>query len=139
MATEIKNGAVHCFSDCGYDCKGQVKIDLEKHYAGIVEQLGEGWTVRSWHNGGWHCKALHEASGFEVRDHQVIGAISQVRHYLSQPGKRFICMNYSGDHTSQVMAYGDTPKQAVNAAVEEMAARAQAYAALAQDLMRKVK
>lgn len=139
MATEIKNGAVHCFTDCGYDCKGQVKVELEAYYNAMLEDLGDGWEVSAWHNCGWHCKAVHKASGFEVSNRQLSGGISEVKRWLSEPGKEFSCMNYGGKHTNQVLVYGSTPREAVKAAIEEMAARAQAYAMLAQDLMKKVK
>lgn len=134
MAEEIIKGDIHCFSDCGYNCKASVKAELEGIYRPMLEDVGKGWSIRSSHNAGWHCCLVHEATGFEVIYRAARGGINKVRWEKTSPEARFVCMNYSTDRTGQIVAYGETPYEAVKAAIMEMAERAQAYAKLAQDL-----
>ncbi|QHJ80416.1 MAG: hypothetical protein [Bacteriophage sp.] len=128
---------IHCFTDCGYNCKARVKYELETVYTAMLEDLGEGWKVRTWHNAGWHCEAIHEATGFVVSDRALRGNPWRVKDDSDRypdSVNRYSCNNYGDGTVAQVWTYGDTPRQAVDAAVAVLMARANASIALAGKL-----
>lgn len=124
MPRAIIVGDIHCSSDCGYGCKAEVKRYLEARYAPIVEDLGEGWRVRSWHNTGWHCEAYHDASGASVSDLSLRGGVNEVRQFDMYGDRGRFLFNIYGDNgfIRQVQANGPTPHEAMMNAVGEMRA-----------------
>lgn len=124
MPRAIIVGDIHCSSDCGYGCKAEVKRYLEARYAPIVEDLGEGWRVRSWHNTGWHCEAYHDASGASVSDSSLRGGVNTVLEFDMYGDRGRFLFNRYGDNgfMRQVQASGPTPHEAMMNAVNEMRA-----------------
>lgn len=123
---------VHCFTDCGYDCKESVRLDLILHYTQVAEHNGlaaEGWYLRVWHNGGWHACFVHEATGFMLQDHLVEGGIHRVHlDRMTDVKRRFACYNYdTPDGTAQIWVYAATAWQAIGAAIREAQRRCVAY------------
>lgn len=134
-AQEIKVADIHCFTDCGYNCKAATRQELQAHYEELARGLPDGWKVEIWHNGGWHAKLKHEASGFMLSDRAVDGGIGDhmKRHELTpeQEAERFQCFNYDPPAgTSQVWVSGSSLKDAIRNAFNEIAERGIAYMTL---------
>lgn len=132
---EIIRGDIHCFSNCGCNCKAAVKVALERHYQALADTL-PGWTVKTWHNTGWHCCLQHE-SGFELRGRSIFGGVSEGKHCPAPSEARFYCNNYGGEYGGQVLEYGSTPKAAIQACADIMAERATEYTNLINKLKGK--
>lgn len=142
-AKEIKKAGIfskddiHCFTDCGYNCKARVREELIAHYSAMLEDVGEGWTIRTWHNCGWHAELVHELSGFHLSDYAVRGGISEVKRYpeKSDDADRYYCHNYGDGNTHQIRAWGATPYEAIKSAFEHARLLSAAYNDIAYRLM----
>lgn len=129
---EFKRDGVHCFTDCGYNCKESVRLEMIAHYEKVAAANGlaaEGWHLEVWHNGGWHACFKHAASGFMLADNLIDGGIERVRFdRLNDLKRRFSCYNYSTpEGTAQIWVYAATPWQAIGAAIREAQQRITAY------------
>lgn len=131
---EIKHDDIHCFSDCGFKCKARVLEELTAHYTAMLEDAGEGWQLRTWHNCGWHVELFHPLSGFYLSDYAVRGGPYEVRHDDYEPHRRYYCHNYGQGETSQIRTWGATPDQAIREAVNLAFKRSDDYAEIATKL-----
>lgn len=131
---EIKHGKIHCFSDCGFNCYARVLEELTAHYTAMLEDAGEGWTLRTWHNCGWHVELMHELSGFYLSDQAVRGSVYEVQRNKVDAETRYYCHNYGQGETSQIRAWGATPYEAITAAVNLAFKRSDDYAEIATKL-----
>nr|DAE45907.1 MAG TPA: hypothetical protein [Caudoviricetes sp.] len=131
---EIKHGDIHCFSDCGFKCKAHVLAELTAHYTAMLEDAGDGWTLRTWHNCGWHVELVHELSGFYLRDYAVRGGAYEVRRDHYEDHRRYYCHNYGQGETSQIRAWGATPYEAITNAINLAFKRSDDYAEIATKL-----
>lgn len=122
---------VHCFTDCGYNCKESVRLAIIEHYTKIAAENGlaaEGWHLQVWHNGGWHAVFKHDASGFMLSDGSINGSIDRLRHSHVAESRRWSCYNYDApEGTAQIWVYAATPWQAVGGAIREAQARIAGY------------
>lgn len=144
-AQEIKKAGIfskddiHCFTDCGYNCKAKVRADLEAHYSAIAAALGKGWRVNIWHNGGWHANLAHDESQFYLSDRAVRGGISAMKvdaDRFEGNINRFEVFNYEyPEGTSQVWVYGDDPKDAIRNAFNAVSERVVAYMVQQQKIL----
>lgn len=121
---------------CGFDCNPQVKADLISHYKAIREEIGGQWSIRVWHNSGWHAELVNEVSGFHLCDQAMRGGVSGTKYNPERyAGDRYYCYNYSDrEYTTQVRGYGFTPIGALSDCVHTMMCRRGAYDKLANDL-----
>lgn len=128
---EFKRNGVHCFTDCGYDCKESVRLAIIEHYTKIAAENGlaaEGWHLQVWHNGGWHAVFKHDASGFMLSDGSINGSIDRLRHSHVAESRRWSCYNYDAPAgTSQIWVYAATPWQAIGGAIREAQQRIAGY------------
>lgn len=128
---EFKRNGVHCFTDCGYDCKESVRLAIIEHYTKIAAENGlaaEGWHLQVWHNGGWHAVFKHDASGFMLSDNSIYSGINELRTERHNPARRWSCYNYNAPAgTSQIWVYAATPWQAIGGAIREAQQRIAGY------------
>lgn len=131
---EIKHGDIHCFTSCGFNCKAAVLEQVTDHYNLLLLEVGDGWKVRTWHNCGWNAELVHELSGLFLNDQTIRTNPQQVIQGEVKPGYRYYCYNYSDDKTSQIRAYGATPKEAIESAIDQAIKRSDAYVELVNKL-----
>ena len=129
---EFKRNGVHCFTNCGYDCKESVRLALIAHYTEIAEHenlAAEGWHLHVWHNGGWHVVFKHDATGFMLNDRNIRGGINDIKIAVRDgQAQRWECYNYDAPKgTRQIWVYAATPWQAIGAAIREAQQAITAY------------
>lgn len=131
---EIKHVDIHCFTNCGFNCKAAVLEQVTDHYNLLLLEVGDGWKVRTWHNCGWNAGLVHELSGFFLNDQTIRTNPLEVIHDEVRPEYRYYCYNHSTDNTSQIQAYGSTPNAAIESAICLAIKRSVSYGEIATNL-----
>lgn len=103
---EIKHGDIHCFSNCGFNCKAAVLEKVTRYYGLLLKEVGDGWRVRTWHSNGWNAELVHDLSGFSLVDLKIRTNQKSVFVADVLPESRFHCYKYDGDKTVPIRAWG---------------------------------
>lgn len=98
---------VYCSQYCGFGCTWKAYKDAKARGAVLATRLGKGWAVAVWENAGWHYCATDSTGFLRVTEHNKRSYAASVMCEVRASGTI---------HTA-----GQTPEQAVVAALEEVA------------------
>jgi hypothetical protein len=103
-------GGIYCAPRCGCKCTREDYERACRDGAEIAAALGDGWTVRVWENGGWHCEVVKGIARVD-RDYEIP---------YSSPRK---ISGYSAwlnsEVCGQIIVHGADPVEALGLAMQE--------------------
>lgn len=106
-------GGVYCSPACGNGCTIAEFNNAERDAASLCARMGDGWEPVIWENLGWHYMA---AKGLFKITPPTGSRDAYIAWFQGSGSAR----HDTGNGTTQFLAYGDTPEQALGLLKQDM-------------------